>query len=136
MFRSKRMAAVIAAVALGLTACGGGGAAAPQDQSSQTLTLGALLAPKTFAANQSEFANLSPFYQAVYDTLIRMKPDGSLVPMLAKDWKYNADKTVLTLTLRDDVKFTDGTPSMPTPRSRTLSASRQERLRMHSSWRH
>lgn len=104
------MAAVIAAVALGLTACGGGGAAAPQDQSSQTLTLGALLAPKTFAANQSEFANLSPFYQAVYDTLIRMKPDGSLVPMLAKDWKYNADKTVLTLTLRDDVKFTDGTP--------------------------
>lgn len=110
MFRSKRMAAVIAAVALGLTACGGGGAAAPQDQSSQTLTLGALLAPKTFAANQSEFANLSPFYQAVYDTLIRMKPDGSLVPMLAKDWKYNADKTVLTLTLRDDVKFTDGTP--------------------------
>ena len=82
----------------------------PQDQSSQTLTLGALLAPKTFAANQSEFANLSPFYQAVYDTLIRMKPDGSLVPMLAKDWKYNADKTVLTLTLRDDVKFTDGTP--------------------------
>jgi len=110
MFRSKRMAAVIAAVALGLTACGGGGAAAPQDQSSQTLTLGALLAPKTFAANQSEFANLSPFYQAVYDTLIRMKPDGSLVPMLAKDWKYNADKTVLTLALRDDVKFTDGTP--------------------------
>ncbi|MGO4586859.1 ABC transporter substrate-binding protein [Arthrobacter sp. 2RAF6] len=110
MFRSKRMAALIAAVALGLTACGGGGAAAPQDQSSQTLTLGALLAPKTFAANQSEFANLSPFYQAVYDTLIRMKPDGSLVPMLAKDWKYNADKTVLTLTLRDDVKFTDGTP--------------------------
>ncbi|GAA3319616.1 ABC transporter substrate-binding protein [Arthrobacter ramosus] len=110
MFRSKRMAAVIAAVALGLTACGGGGAAAPQDQSSQTLTLGALLAPKTFAANQSEFANLSPFYQAVYDTLIRMKPDGSLVPMLAKDWKYNADKTVLTLTLRDDVKFSDGTP--------------------------
>ena len=110
MFRSKRMAAVIAAVALGLTACGGGGAAAPQDQSSQTLTLGALLAPKTFAANQSEFANLSPFYQSVYDTLIRMKPDGSLVPMLAKDWKYNADKTVLTLTLRDDVKFSDGTP--------------------------
>lgn len=110
MFRSKRMAAVIAAVALSLTACGGGGSAAPQEQSSQTLTLGALLAPKTFAANQSEFANLSPFYQAVYDTLIRMKPDGSLVPMLAKDWKYNADKTILTLTLRDDVKFTDGTP--------------------------
>lgn len=108
MFRSKRMAAIVAAVALGLAGCSAGGDA-PQAQTSQTLTLGALLAPKTFAANQSEFANLSPFYQAVYDTLIRMKPDGSLVPMLAKEWKYNADKTVLTLSLRDDVKFTDGT---------------------------
>jgi len=109
MFRSKRMAALVAAVALGLTGCSAAGGAT-QEQSSQTLTLGALLAPKTFAADQSEFANLSPFYQAVYDTLIRMKPDGTLVPMLAKEWKYNADKTVLTLTLRDDVKFTDGTP--------------------------
>jgi peptide/nickel transport system substrate-binding protein len=103
------MAAVVAAIALGLTSCSAG-ADASAGKASQTLTLGALMAPKTFAASDSEFANLSPFYQAVYDTLIRMKPDGTLVPMLAREWKYNADKTVLTLKLRDDVKFTDGTP--------------------------
>ncbi|WP_231391755.1 ABC transporter substrate-binding protein [Arthrobacter sp. 35W] len=102
------MAAVLAAVALGLAGCSAGGDAS-QAQTSQTLTLGTLQAPKTFAANQSEFANLSPYYQAVYDTLIRMKPDGSLVPMLATEWTYNSDKTVLTLKLRSDVKFTDGT---------------------------
>ncbi|MCP8999312.1 ABC transporter substrate-binding protein [Pseudarthrobacter sp. RMG13] len=108
MFRSKRMAAVVAAVALSLAGCSAGGDASAE-QSSQTLTLGAIQSPKTFDASQSEFANLSPFYQAVYDTLLRMEPDGTLVPMLATEWKYNDNKTVLTLKLRDDVKFTDGT---------------------------
>jgi len=108
MFRSKRMAAVVAAVALSLTGCAAGGEA-PAAQTSQTLTLGTLMAPKSFAAADSDFANVSPFYQAVYDTLLRMEPDGTLVPMLASEWKYNAAKTVLTLKLRNDVKFTDGT---------------------------
>lgn len=102
------MAAVVAAIALSLTGCSAGGNAAAE-QPSQTLTLGTLMAPKTFAASDSDFANLAPFYQAVYDTLLRMNPDGTLVPMLATEWTYNADKTVLTLKLRDDVKFTDGT---------------------------
>src|SRR2546422_262559 len=44
MFRSKRMAALIAAVALGLTGCSASGNASGE-QSSQTLTLGAFLAP-------------------------------------------------------------------------------------------
>lgn len=108
MFRPTRMAAIVAAVALSLTGCGAGGDSSAE-QSSQTLTLGTLMAPKSFAAADSDFANVSPFYQAVYDTLLRMEPDGTLVPMLATEWKYNEDKTVLTLKLRDDVKFTDGT---------------------------
>jgi peptide/nickel transport system substrate-binding protein len=103
------MAAIVAAVALSLTGCGAGGDSSAE-QSSQTLTLGTLMAPKSFAASDSDFANVSPFYQAVYDTLLRMEPDGTLVPMLATEWTYNEDKTVLTLKLRDDVKFTDGTP--------------------------
>ncbi|WP_440152458.1 ABC transporter substrate-binding protein [Arthrobacter sp. SAFR-179] len=109
MFRPTRMAALAAAVALSLTGCGGGGESTAE-HSSQTLTLGTLMAPKSFAAADSDFANVSPFYQAVYDTLLRMEPGGKLVPMLATEWKYNDDKTVLTLKLRDDVKFTDGTP--------------------------
>jgi peptide/nickel transport system substrate-binding protein len=108
MFRSKRMAALVAAAALSLTGCSAAGDTAAE-QTSQTLTLGALMAPKSFAAADSDFANVSPFYQAVYDTLLRMEPDGKLVPMLATEWTYNEDKTVLTLKLRDDVKFTDGT---------------------------
>jgi peptide/nickel transport system substrate-binding protein len=49
--------------------------------------------------------------QAVYDSLLKIGPDGAeLLPSLATKWSYNADNTVLTMTLRSDVKFTDGTP--------------------------
>ena len=54
-------------------------------------------------------ANESPYGQAVYDTLLRPTPDGTVGPSLATEWKYNDDKTVLTMTLRSDVNFTDGT---------------------------
>src|SRR5207302_2748976 len=51
------------------------------------------------------------YWQAVYDTLLKlnyqtMQPE----PNVATKWSYNDDKTVLTMTLRDDVKFSDGTP--------------------------
>ena len=35
-------------------------------------------------------------YQLVYDTLILREPDGELSPMLATEWSYNDDRTVLT----------------------------------------
>ena len=37
-----------------------------------------------------------------------LQPDGSAGPGLAKEFSYNADNTVLTLTLKDGVTFTDG----------------------------
>ena len=63
----------------------------------------------TFSAADMNFANESPYGQAVYDTLLKADPDGKVIPSLATEWKYNADKTVLDMTLRSDVKFTDGT---------------------------
>ena len=55
------------------------------------------------------WANESPYGQAVYDSLLQASPSGAIEPHLATAWSYNASKTVLTLTLRSDVKFTDGT---------------------------
>ena len=51
-----------------------------------------------------------PIYQAVYDSLVQASPTGVIEPHLATAWSYNAAKTVLTMTLRTGVKFTDGTP--------------------------
>ena len=46
---------------------------------------------------------------AQYDTLLSYEDGGfKLAPSLATDWKYNDDQSELTLTLRDGVKFHDG----------------------------
>lgn len=46
----------------------------------------------------------------VLDNLVSATPDGTVVPWIATDWEVSADQKVWTLTLRDDVHFTDGTP--------------------------
>ena len=46
----------------------------------------------------------------IYDRLIYRAPDGALEPMLATEWEASDDNKSLTLTLREGLTFTDGTP--------------------------
>ncbi|MCU1481799.1 MAG: peptide transporter substrate-binding protein [Subtercola sp.] len=104
------MAAVAVVVALGLTGCAAGNSdTSSTGGSGGTLNLGQIITVSTFAAAQSNWANESPYMQAVYDTILTADTTGAIQPGLATAWKYNADNTVLTLTIRSDVKFTDGT---------------------------
>ena len=110
----KRLAAVAAAVAIAavaLSGCVGSGSGSANSAAAGegTLTIGTIVASTTFAANNAPWANEAPYLQAVYDTLLQADPDGTVKPWLATDWSYNDDDTVLTMTLRDDVTFTDGT---------------------------
>lgn len=109
MFRWKRAAAVAAVLALALTGCSAGGSSEADSTSSAKLTLGVLVPATTFEAQAINFANESPYGQAVYDTLLKATPEGEIAENLATKWEYNEDNTVLTLTLRDDVTFTDDT---------------------------
>jgi peptide/nickel transport system substrate-binding protein len=110
MFRRKRLPGVAAGAALALlgplalTACGGPAG------SSSTLTLGVITPATTFEAPDMNWGNESPYNQAVYDSLVQASPTGVIGPHLATAWAYNAAKTVLTMTIRTGVKFTDGTP--------------------------
>ena len=45
----------------------------------------------------------------VFDQLVYGAPDGTLSPYLAKSWQMSPDNTSVTLQLRDDVTFHDGT---------------------------
>lgn len=45
----------------------------------------------------------------VYDRLVHTDPDGELIPGLAESWEYSDDGLTLTLSLRPDVQFQDGT---------------------------
>ncbi|KAF2414902.1 peptide ABC transporter substrate-binding protein [Microbacterium sp. B35-04] len=113
MFRWKATAATIAIAAIALTGCAGGGDDSGTSDSGRAdrLTLTAIIGPTSYDIGQgAEYGNRSPFFQAVFDTLLQKNGEGEIEPWLATDWEYNEDNTVLTLTLRDDVEFTDGTP--------------------------
>ncbi|HEV2673465.1 MAG TPA: ABC transporter substrate-binding protein [Aliidongia sp.] len=48
--------------------------------------------------------------QSMCDKLVDIDANLNLVPMLATEWHWSDDAKTLTLTLRDHVKFQDGTP--------------------------
>jgi len=111
MFHFRSAAAVVTAVTvLALTSCSSG-SGAQDGGTADRLTLTTFAAPTSYDTGKGgEYGNRSPFFQAVFDTLLQKNSKGELEPWLATDWTYNDAKTELTLTLRSGVKFTDGTP--------------------------
>lgn len=57
--------------------------------------------------NNSSFAQ-GPL-MAIFDSLVYLDPKGKPSPGLAESWSYNADLTEMTLKLRPNVTFHDGT---------------------------
>lgn len=114
MFRWKATATIAAIAALALAGCSSPSEntdAPTSDSSAPTsVVLGQIIAPSTWDVTQAEWGNRALYYQTVYDTILRINADGSIEPYIASDFSYNDDNTVLTLTIRDDVTFTDGTP--------------------------
>jgi peptide/nickel transport system substrate-binding protein len=101
------MAAAVTVAALALTGC----AAADEPDASEptSVVIGQFLPPATFDVPQAEWGNRALYYQAVYDTLLYGTSDGGIEPNLAEEFSYSEDNKQLTLTLRDDVEFIDGT---------------------------
>lgn len=103
------LAAAAAAAALALAGCSTAAAGSAAGPGGSTLTLGTITPVTTWDAADASWANESPYMQAVYDTLLHAAPDGTIEPWLATSWSYNATRTVLTMKLRNDVVFSDGT---------------------------
>lgn len=106
MLRRRTTSCITAASMVALAACGGDASSGEGDGS---LTLSSIIYPASFDPAEAEWGNRAPYYQTVYDTLLLATTDGEIEPWLATDWEYNEDNTELTLTLRDDVTFTDDT---------------------------
>lgn len=106
-------AAIAASAAIVLSGCSAGGAASTTNTSSSsvggTLNVGVILVPTQWDPAQFDWTQQLQVQQAAYDTLIHINPNGSFSPGLATSWKY-VSPTQFTLTLRHNVKFTDGTP--------------------------
>lgn len=52
-------------------------------------------------------------YQSVFDQIIGQKPDLSFTPGLLTEWGWNDDRTKVTMTVREGVKWHDGSPFTP-----------------------
>ena len=98
--KAAAAAAIAATAALALSSCAGAGSdgGGGGEGGGGSLTIGAIVAPTTYDPSGAEWGNRSPYYQAVFDTLLLATPEGTIEPWLATEWSYNEDNTVLTLT--------------------------------------
>jgi peptide/nickel transport system substrate-binding protein len=110
-----------------LMSCSGGESAAPTDAPKPAPTSPVAEGPRDtlVVASQSDIGTLiSVVQQSNFDgnilanltfPTVDVTFDCSLkkAPALAKSWQWNEDGTVLSMELRDDVKWADGTPVTP-----------------------
>lgn len=104
----RLLVAVVAALGVVALTASCAGPAKPASKTSLTLAVGQ--DNNSFDPALLENGHRAQYWLPVYDTLLTMDEDATIQPGLATTWEYNADNTVLTLDLRDDVTFTDGTP--------------------------
>jgi peptide/nickel transport system substrate-binding protein len=95
------------ALAIGLAGCNGAGSSSGDGDSTLTLATGATLG---FDPADAQPGYFEQYLQPVYDPLIRLDPSGEPTPNVATDWSYDESLTTLTIDLRTDVTFSDGTP--------------------------
>lgn len=75
----------------------------------QTLTLGLDLDFGSFDPSKVQSGgSVLQVWQSVFDTLLRLDTDGTVLPNLAESYEFNDEHTELVMTIRKDVKFTDG----------------------------
>lgn len=102
----KTPAAVAALMAMTLAMPAAGQVANDDD----TLALASILDNNSFDRAQLMIANQVQYWQPVFDTLLVRDPDGSVAVNMASSYAYNDDNTILSLTLREGITFTDGEP--------------------------
>jgi peptide/nickel transport system substrate-binding protein len=114
-----------AGAALALSACGGSAAPATASGAGGTLKWGWALPTSwdpVFSSAGWDVHELS----LVYSGLTRLDSAGAAVPALASGWKYNADGTSVTFTLRPGLTFSDGTSLDATAVKKSLDRGRTD----------
>lgn len=66
--------------------------------------------PDVFDPQKSSFSGEIVILSQNYEGLTRLDGELKTVPAAAEKWEYNADATVVTFTLRADLKYSDGSP--------------------------
>ena len=102
--------AVLALVAaLTLSACGKGGSGSKASGDPNTITIGMTQDIDSMDPAKAESAATRELLFNVYDGLVKPDTEGNLQPAVASDWTVSADGSTYSFTLREGVKFHDGT---------------------------
>lgn len=113
------MAASAAMLAALLAACSSGGAApgtttpssAPRHGGTLHYLVSGVLASWDMGLDPASAGDAPSIYEdAIFGQLFRLTPSGGIQPVLASGYTVSGGGTVLTITLRPGVKFSDGTP--------------------------
>lgn len=104
-----RVSLALGGLVLGAALAACGGSESSSSDGNDTLRFGSYGPPiRSWDPHRDgrQASNLMLF--AVYDRLLGVEPDGTLVPQLAEEWEF-VDETTLELRLREGVTFQDGT---------------------------
>jgi peptide/nickel transport system substrate-binding protein len=116
--RVRRLAAVVAALALALTACSAGktadagsGGAGGGGTSDDRLTVGLVAEPASLDFTTVDGAAIPQvLLDNVYDGLVKLGQNGQIQPDLAKRWTVSPDRKTYTFDLVESAKFSGGAP--------------------------
>ena len=101
--------ALLATLALSLAGCGGGSSTSGSSTSSSNILKYGL---SGIEGNVSPFISSNTYDSYVcsllFEPLVTVDASGEYVPYLA-DWELSDDKLTYTFTLKDGIKFSDGT---------------------------
>lgn len=126
MKRTRRLAtALMVATALLATACGGSDTAAgesAQPVSGGSLTWGVETEPTTLNPHLNGQGKTKLLLRNTFESLLARTEDGGYVPWLASAYEVSPDSLTYTFTLRDGVRFTDGTPLTAAAVARNFTA--------------
>ncbi|MCU1658022.1 MAG: transporter substrate-binding protein [Pseudonocardiales bacterium] len=112
--RQLTVTAAAAAAALALAACSGsstdgGNGGANTSSRAKTLIIAENEVPASFDPIQSDNSTVDEVTLPAYDTLVKFDDAGKIAPDLATAWQIAANGKSITMTLRSDVTFHDGT---------------------------
>jgi len=82
--------------------------------------------PANLDPHQEPTQGSTPYWTPVYDTITDIALAGEVRPRLATDWEYSDDGLSLVLTIRDGVKFHDGTPLDAAAVAKSLNRARTD----------
>jgi peptide/nickel transport system substrate-binding protein len=110
----QRVTTLLALSGLALAACGTGGGGQQQTSSGpkhgDTLRVAIGIDPDTLDPPALTTTTAGQIVDMMAETLVTLDSKGTLKPLLATKWDPSSDGLSWTFTLRDGVKFSDGTP--------------------------